>query len=130
MSGIFEALLTEQQTTNELLRQLIANGVSLPNSDEGDSEEKSTTTKKSAAKKDTKKDAEKAKPKSTKDEVVAAVVAVKNALGVAEAKKVNKKFGLEKVGQAKEDQFDAIVAHCEELLSNAQTDDSDEEDDI
>lgn len=119
MSGIFEQLLAEQQKTNSLLETLIANGGAAPAGDAADAGKgKSTTTsKRGAGKTNT---TEKAKPNHTKDEVVAAVVAVKDAFGAPAAKAITAQFGLAKIAEAKEDQFDAIFDACQEKLAEKQ----------
>lgn len=133
MSGIFEALLAEQQKTNAFLAQLVANGVKLPNADAGETKGKSAaesteTEEKAPSKTTKKKEADKpAKPKHTKDEVVAAVVAVKDKFGAPEAKKITAHFELKKVAEAKEDQFDAIVAMCNERLAEAVEEEDEDE---
>ena len=122
MSGILEQLFAEQQKTNSLLEQLIANGVSAP---AGDSEE--TTTGKTTAKGKT---TTATKPKHTKDEVVALVVAVKDKFGAPEAKKITAQFGLAKIAEAKEEHFDAIYDLCEAKLAEEEDEGNGEEDDV
>ncbi|HGE7051801.1 TPA: hypothetical protein ACGCAJ_004719 [Serratia marcescens] len=119
MSGILEQLLAEQQKTNSLLETLIANGGAAPaGGDAADAGKgKSTTAKRGAGKTNT---TEKAKPTHTKDEVVAAVVAVKDAFGAPAAKAITAQFGLAKIAEAKEDQFDAIFDACQEKLAEKQ----------
>lgn len=133
MSGILEQLFAEQQKTNSLLEQLIANGVSAP---AGDAEETTTGKTTGGAKgKGTstkgKGTSTATKPKHTKDEVVAAVVAVKDRFGAPEAKKITAQFGLAKIAEAKEEHFDAIFDLCEAKLAEAEEDEGNgEEDDV
>ncbi|EIS2778844.1 hypothetical protein LZH03_002730, partial [Salmonella enterica subsp. enterica serovar Typhimurium] len=70
------------------------------------------------------------KPKHTKDEVVAAVVAVKDAFGAPEAKKITAHFGLAKVAEAKEEHFDEIVEMCEAKLAEKDEGGNGEEDEV
>ncbi|ECG5291895.1 hypothetical protein E0929_18550, partial [Salmonella enterica subsp. enterica serovar Infantis] len=92
---------------------------------------KTTTTKKGGTSKSTKTTETKAtKPKHTKDEVVAAVVAVKDAFGAPEAKKITAHFGLAKVAEAKEEHFDEIVEMCEAKLAEKDEGGNGEEDDV
>lgn len=130
MSGIFEQLLAEQQKTNSLLEQLLANGgASAAAADEDAGAGKTTTTKAKATKGKTTAAAD--KPKHTKDEVVAAVVAVKDRFGAPEAKKITAKFGLAKIAEAKEEHFDAIFDLCEAKLAEPEEDEvNSEEDDV
>lgn len=130
MSGIFEQLLAEQQKTNSLLEQLLANGgASAAAADEDAGAGKTTTTKAKATKGKTTAAAD--KPKHTKDEVVAAVVAVKDRFGAPEAKKITAKFGLAKIAEAKEEHFDAIFDLCEAKLAEPEEDEGNsEEDDV
>lgn len=136
MSGIFEQLLAEQQKTNTLLEGVLAalKGGAVNTSADAGSEttEKTTTTKgaKGGAKGGAKADAKAAKPKHTKDEVVAAVVAVKDAFGAPEAKKITAHFGLAKVAEAKEEHFDEIVEMCEAKLAEKDEGGNGEEDDV
>ncbi|WP_458321543.1 hypothetical protein [Providencia sp. CRPN22473] len=125
MSGIFEQLLAAQTKTNELLEAILANGGSV--SAGAKSETKEATSGKSTK---SKKEDAPAKPKHTKDEVVAAVVAVKDAFGAPEAKKITAHFKLKKVAEAKEDQFDAIVEMCNAKLAEKENDEGDDDDDI
>ncbi|MCV9826664.1 hypothetical protein OIM36_23135 [Salmonella enterica subsp. enterica serovar Infantis] len=132
MSGIFEQLLAEQQKTNTLLEGVLAalKGGAV-NTDAGSETTEKTTTKGGAkggskAKTETKA----AKPKHTKDEVVAAVVAVKDAFGVPEAKKITAHFGLAKVAEANEEHFDEIVEMCEAKLAEKDEGGNGEEDDV
>lgn len=124
MSGIFEQLLAEQQKTNSLLEQLLANGgASSAAAGEDAGAGKTTAKGKSTAAAD--------KPKHTKDEVVAAVVAVKDRFGAPEAKKITAKFGLAKIAEAKEEHFDAIFDLCEAKLAEPEEDEGNsEEDDV
>ena len=130
MSGIFEQLLAEQQKTNSLLEQLLANGgASAAAADEDAGAGKTTTTKAKSTKGKTTAAAD--KPKHTKDEVVAAVVAVKDRFGAPEAKKITAKFGLAKIAEAKEEHFDAIFDLCEAKLAEPEEDEGNsEEDDV
>ncbi|EBV3045133.1 hypothetical protein K2A41_004248 [Salmonella enterica subsp. enterica serovar Braenderup] len=139
MSGIFEQLLAEQQKTNTLLEGVLAalKGGAVNTSADAGSEttEKTTTTTKGGAKGGAKGSAGKtetkaAKPKHTKDEVVAAVVAVKDAFGAPEAKKITAHFGLAKVAEAKEEHFDEIVEMCEAKLAEKDEGGNGEEDDV
>lgn len=130
MSGIFEQLLAEQQKTNSLLEQLLANGgASSAAAGEDAGAGKTTTAKGKATKGKATSTAD--KPKHTKDEVVAAVVAVKDRFGAPEAKKITAQFGLAKIAEAKEEHFDAIFDLCEAKLAEAEEDEGNsEEDDV
>lgn len=134
MSGIFEQLLAEQQKTNTLLEGVLAalkGGAVNTSADAGSETTEKTTTKggaKGGAKSKTETKA--VKPKHTKDEVVAAVVAVKDAFGAPEAKKITAHFGLEKVAEAKEEHFDEIVEMCEAKLAEKDEGGNGEEDDV
>ena len=129
MSGIFEQLLAEQQKTNSLLEQLLANGGASSAAAGEDAGAGKTTTKAKATKGKTTAAAD--KPKHTKDEVVAAVVAVKDRFGAPEAKKITAKFGLAKIAEAKEEHFDAIFDLCEAKLAETEDDEGNiEEDDV
>lgn len=135
MSGIFEQLLAEQQKTNTLLEGVLAalkgGAVNTSADAGGETTEKTTTTKKGSTSKSTKTTETKAaKPKHTKDEVVAAVVAVKDAFGAPEAKKITAHFGLAKVAEAKEEHFDEIVEMCEAKLAEKDEGGNGEEDDV
>ncbi|EFQ9566011.1 hypothetical protein JZY11_004202 [Salmonella enterica] len=135
MSGIFEQLLAEQQKTNTLLEGVLAalkgGAVNTSADAGGETTEKTTTTKKGGTSKTTKTTETKAaKPKHTKDEVVAAVVAVKDAFGAPEAKKITAHFGLAKVAEAKEEHFDEIVEMCEAKLAEKDEGGNGEEDDV
>ncbi|EEJ6456921.1 hypothetical protein HL65_004501 [Salmonella enterica] len=135
MSGIFEQLLAEQQKTNTLLEgvlEALKGGAVNTSADAGgETTEKTTTTKKGGTSKSTKTTETKAaKPKHTKDEVVAAVVAVKDAFGAPEAKKITAHFGLAKVAEAKEEHFDEIVEMCEAKLAEKDEGGNGEEDDV
>lgn len=127
MSGIFEQLLAEQQKTNSLLETLIANGGgAAPAGDAADAGKGKTTGARGG--KGTKTNTtEKAKPNHTKDEVVAAVVAVKDAFGAPAAKAITAQFGLAKIAEAKEDQFDAIFDACQEKLEEQKAASEDDE---
>lgn len=133
MSGIFEQLLAEQQKTNSLLEQLLANGgassaAAAAGEDAGAAK---TTAKGKATSTKGKSTAAADKPKHTKDEVVAAVVAVKDRFGAPEAKKITAKFGLAKIAEAKEEHFDAIFDLCEAKLAEPEDDEvNSEEDDV
>lgn len=134
MSGIFEQLLAEQQKTNTLLEGVLAalkGGAVNTSADAGSETTEKTTTKggaKCGAKSKTETKA--VKPKHTKDEVVAAVVAVKDAFGAPEAKKITAHFGLAKVAEAKEEHFDEIVEMCEAKLAEKDEGGNGEEDDV
>lgn len=130
MSGIFEQLLAEQQKTNSLLEQLLANGgASSAAAGEDAGAGKTTAKGKTTTKGKTTAAAD--KPKHTKDEVVAAVVAVKDRFGAPEAKKITAKFGLAKIAEAKEEHFDAIFDLCEAKLAEPEEDEGNsEEDDV
>lgn len=129
MSGIFEQLLAEQQKTNSLLEQLLANGgTASAAAGEDAGAGKTTTTKGKTTKGKTTAAAD--KPKHTKDEVVAAVVAVKDAFGAPAAKAITAKFGLAKVADAKEEHFDDLFAACEAKLAEQDSDDNDQDDDV
>ena len=135
MSGIFEQLLAEQQKTNSLLEQLLANGGASSAAAGEDAGAGKTTTATATAKGKTtakgKSTAAADKPKHTKDEVVAAVVAVKDRFGAPEAKKITAKFGLAKIAEAKEEHFDAIFDLCEAKLAEPEEDEGNsEEDDV
>ena len=122
MSGILEQIFAEQQKTNSLLEQLLANGCtgSSDNADAGKSTGKGKSTVKGKS--------TPAKPNHTKDEVVAAVVAVKDAFGAPAAKAITAKYGYAKIAEAKEEHFDAIFDECQEKLAEQGGDD--EGDDI
>ncbi|EDW7725098.1 hypothetical protein ABL052_004515 [Salmonella enterica] len=135
MSGIFEQLLAEQQKTNTLLEGVLAalkGGAVNTSADAGSETTEKTTTTKGGAKGGSKAKTETkaAKPKHTKDEVVAAVVAVKDAFGAPEAKKITAHFGLAKVAEAKEEHFDEIVEMCEAKLAEKDEGGNGEEDDV
>lgn len=134
MSGIFEQLLAEQQKTNTLLEGVLAalKGGSVNTSADAGSETTEKTTTKGGAKGGAKSKTETkaVKPKHTKDEVVAAVVAVKDAFGAPEAKKITAHFGLAKVAEAKEEHFDEIVEMCEAKLAEKDEGGNSEEDDV
>ena len=130
MSGIFEQLLAEQQKTNSLLEQLLASGASSAAAGEDAGAGKSTAKGKGTNTKG-KATSTADKPKHTKDEVVAAVVAVKDRFGAPEAKKITAKFGLAKIAEAKEEHFDAIFDLCEAKLAEPEEDEGNsEEDDV
>lgn len=121
--GILETIAANQTRIITLLEGLQLNAPA--SSDAG---ETTTTTTKTTAKKNTKAKAEdKVKPTHTKDEVVAAVVAVKDAFGAPAAKAITGQFGLAKIAEAKEDQFDAIFDACQEKLAEADNDEGEEE---
>lgn len=130
MSGIIEQLLAEQQKTNSLLEQLLANGgASSAAAGEDTGAGKTTTKGKTSAKGKTTAAAD--KPKHTKDEVVALVVAVKDRFGAPEAKKITAKFGYAKIAEAKEEHFDAIYDLCEAKLAEPdEEEENTEEDDV
>ncbi|EIN2212337.1 hypothetical protein [Salmonella enterica] len=134
MSGIFEQLLAEQQKTNTLLEGVLAalKGGAVNTSADAGSETTEKTTTKGGAKGSSKAKTETkaVKPKHTKDEVVAAVVAVKDAFGAPEAKKITAHFGLAKVAEAKEEHFDEIVEMCEAKLAEKDEGGNGEEDDV
>ncbi|ECK3505586.1 hypothetical protein MX472_004554 [Salmonella enterica] len=135
MSGIFEQLLAEQQKTNTLLEGVLAalkGGAVNTSADAGSETTEKTTSTKGGAKGGSKAKTETkaAKPKHTKDEVVAAVVAVKDAFGAPEAKKITAHFGLAKVAEAKEEHFDEIVEMCEAKLAEKDEGGNGEEDDV
>ena len=130
MSGIFEQLLAEQQKTNSLLEQLLANG-GASSAAAGEDAGAGKTTAKGKITAKGKSNAAADKPKHTKDEVVAAVVAVKDRFGAPEAKKITAKFGLAKIAEAKEEHFDAIFDMCEAKLAEPEEDEGNsEEDDV
>ncbi|AFB84017.1 hypothetical protein F418_p02 [Hafnia phage Enc34] len=119
--GILETIAANQTRIITLLEGLQLNAPA--SSDAGE-----TATTKTTAKKNTKAKAEeKVKPTHTKDEVVAAVVAVKDAFGAPAAKAITGQFGLAKIAEAKEDQFDAIFDACQEKLAEADNDAGEEE---
>lgn len=119
--GILETIAANQTRIITLLEGLQLNAPA-------SSEAGETTTTKTTAKKNTKAKAEeKVKPTHTKDEVVAAVVAVKDAFGAPAAKAITGQFGLAKIAEAKEDQFDAIFDACQEKLAEADNDEGEEE---
>lgn len=131
MSGIYEQMLAEKQKTNALLEQLVAlMGAAQAGSAGEDAGAGKTTPKgKTTAKGKTTSAAD--KPKHTKDEVVAAVVAVKDRFGAPEAKKITAKFGYAKIAEAKEEHFDAIFDLCEAKLAEPEEDEGNsEEDDV
>lgn len=120
--GILETIAANQTRIITLLEGLQLNAPA--SSDAGEN----TTTTKTTTKKNTKSKAEdKVKPTHTKDEVVAAVVAVKDAFGAPAAKAITGQFGLAKIAEAKEDQFDAIFDACQEKLAEADNDEGEEE---
>lgn len=132
MSGILEQIFAEKQKTNallernnELLEQLIANG----GAPAGDADAPKTTTAKgkSTAKGKT---TTAVKPNHTKDEVVAAVVAVKDAFGAPAAKAITAKFGLAKIADAKEEHFDPIFDLCQEKLAEAEGGEEEEDEGV
>lgn len=127
MSGILEQILEAQVKTNTLLESLLANGVSAPAGETAGADTgktTSTTGKKTTTGKG--KTTEKPKPTHTKDEVVAAVVAVKDAFGAPAAKAITAEFGLAKIAEAKEDQFDAIFDACQAKLEESNAEGEDE----
>lgn len=130
MSGILELIYAEQQKTNSLLEQLLANGgTTSAAAGEDAGAGKTTTTKGKTTKGKTTAAAD--KPKHTKDEVVAAVVAVKDRFGAPEAKKITAKFGYAKIAEAKEEHFDAIFDLCEAKLAEPEEEEENtEEDDV
>lgn len=128
MSGILELIYAEQQKTNSLLEQLLANGGTTTAAAGEDTGAGKTTTKGKTTKGKTTAAAD--KPKHTKDEVVAAVVAVKDAFGAPAAKAITAKFGLAKVADAKEEHFDDLFAACEAKLAEQDSDDNDQDDDV
>lgn len=128
MSGILELIYAEQQKTNALLEQLLANGGTTSAAAGEDAGAGKTTTKGKTTKGKTTAAAD--KPKHTKDEVVAAVVAVKDAFGAPAAKAITAKFGLAKVADAKEEHFDDLFAACEAKLAEQEDGGNDEEDDV
>lgn len=130
MSGIFEQLLAEQQKTNSLLEQLLANGgaSSAAAGEDAGAGKTTTATKGKATKGKATSTAD--KPKHTKDEVVALVVAVKDKFGAPEAKKITAQFGLAKIAEAKEEHFDAIYDLCEAKLAEEEDEGNGEEDDV
>lgn len=127
MPGILEQLLAEQQKTNTLLEQLVANGVATP-TPTADAGAKGTGAKGTGAKGAAAKAAAANKPKHTKDEVVAAVVSVKDAFGAPAAKAITGEFGYARVADAKEEHFDAIFDACQAKL--AEQDGNGEEEDV
>lgn len=130
MSGIYEQMLAEKQKTNALLEQLVALMGSAPAGEEAATSKTATTTTKGKTTKG-KTTAAADKPKHTKDEVVAAVVAVKDRFGAPEAKKITAQFGLAKIAEAKEEHFDAIFDLCEAKLAEPEEDEGNsEEDDV
>lgn len=131
MSGIYEQMLAEKQKTNALLEQLVALMGAAPAgaAEETTTGKTATTTKGKTTKGKTTAAAD--KPKHTKDEVVAAVVAVKDRFGAPEAKKITAQFGLAKIAEAKEEHFDAIFDLCEAKLAEQEEDEGNsEEDDV
>lgn len=120
--GILETIAANQTRIITLLEGLQLNAPA--SADAGET----TTATKTTTKKTTKSKAEeKVKPTHTKDEVVAAVVAVKDAFGAPAAKAITGQFGLAKIAEAKEDQFDAIFDACQEKLAEADNDEGEEE---
>lgn len=119
--GILEQLYAEQQKTNTLLAQLIASLGGAAASAEGEAEGKTagkatgktTTTRGKAA-------AKKAAPTCvhTKEEVLEAAVAVKNAYGLEKTKEILGGFGFTKTAEVTDDKldevFDALTAVLEE----------------
>lgn len=129
--GILETIVENQTRIISLLEVIAAaNGNSGNGSanDAGSDTASKTTTKKTTSKKTT--TTEKAKPTHTKDEVVAAVVAVKDAFGAPAAKAITGQFGLAKIAEAKEDQFDAIFDACQEKLAEVDGDAGEEEEEV
>lgn len=114
--GILEQILAAQEKTNTLLEALAAGGVVAGGTKGEDTKSDAKGGKKSAPKKEDTA----SKPKHTKDEVVAAVIAVKSAFGAPAAKEITAKYGLKKIAEAKEDQFDAIFDDCEAKLQEAE----------
>lgn len=130
MSGIYEQMLAEKQKTNALLEQLVALMGAAPDGEETATGKTATTTTKGKATRG-KATSTADKPKHTKDEVVAAVVAVKDRFGAPEAKKITAKFGYAKIAEAKEEHFDAIFDLCEAKLAEPEEDEGNsEEDDV
>lgn len=127
MSGILELIYAEQQKTNSLLEQLIANGGAAP---AGDADASKTTTAKGKTTTAKGKAAAAVKPNHTKDEVVAAVVAVKDAFGAPAAKAITAKFGLAKIADAKEEHFDPIFDLCQEKLAEAEGGEEEEDEGV
>lgn len=131
MSGILELIYAEQQKTNSLLEQLLANGGTTSAAAGEDAGAGKSTAKGKGASTKGKATSTADKPKHTKDEVVAAVVAVKDRFGAPEAKKITAKFGLAKIAEAKEEHFDAIFDLCEAKLAEPEEDEGNsEEDDV
>lgn len=132
MSGIYEQMLAEKQKTNALLEQLVAlMGAAQSGAAGEDAGAAKTSAKGKATSTKGKTTAAADKPKHTKDEVVAAVVAVKDRFGAPEAKKITAKFGLAKIAEAKEEHFDAIFDLCEAKLAEPEEDEGNsEEDDV
>ena len=132
--GILEQILEEQQKTNSFLEKLVA-GKSVTVSDNSASDDVDTSAQDDSPKKTTrtrttkKQDDAPSKPKHTKDEVVAAVISVKDAFGAPAAKAITAQFGYEKIAQAKEEHFDAIFNACQEKLAE-QEEASEDDDDI
>lgn len=110
------------------LLEVIAAGQGLAASGEA-TETTKKDTKGSASKggksKETKADAP-AKPKHTKDEVVAAIMSVKDAFGAPACKEITGKYGYKKIIEAQEEHFDAIVADCQALLDSKQDEEEEE----
>lgn len=131
MSGILELIYAEQQKTNSLLEQLLANGGTTSAAAGEDAGAGKSTAKGKGSSTKGKATSTADKPKHTKDEVVAAVVAVKDRFGAPEAKKITAKFGLAKIAEAKEEHFDAIFDLCEAKLAEPEEDEGNsEEDDV
>lgn len=131
MSGILELIYAEQQKTNSLLEQLLANGGTTSAAAGEDAGAGKSTAKGKGTSTKGKATSTADKPKHTKDEVVAAVVAVKDRFGAPEAKKITAKFGLAKIAEAKEEHFDAIFDLCEAKLAEPEEDEGNsEEDDV
>lgn len=131
MSGILELIYAEQQKTNSLLEQLLANGGTTSAAAGEDAGAGKSTAKGKGTSTKGKATSTADKPKHTKDEVVAAVVAVKDRFGAPEAKKITAKFGLAKIAEAKEEHFDAIFDLCEAKLAEPEDDEGNsEEDDV
>lgn len=131
MSGIYEQMLAEKQKTNALLEQLVALMGAAQSGAAGEDAGAAKTTSKGKTTAKGKSTAAADKPKHTKDEVVAAVVAVKDRFGAPEAKKITAKFGLAKIAEAKEEHFDAIFDLCEAKLAEPEEDEGNsEEDDV
>lgn len=134
LKGIKMDELIKQHFANQAkiiaLLEVIAAGKNASTKLEALADEASTETGKGGKgkggkSKDAKADAP-AKPKHTKDEVVAAIMSVKDAFGAPACKEITGKYGYKKIIEAQEEHFDAIVADCQALLDSKQEEEEEE----